>query len=186
MNSNEMGLSANGIVLAVHWNYIGSVLEELFDANKRYSETFTSAGVVGKAAKQLGVVTCMDTRIDPLSILGLALGDAKIMRNAGGRVTQDVIRSLVFATMYLDVTQIVIMHHTRCAMTSVRDDDVRDQLASAGLDAGNLEFLTMADPDRALAEDVERVLTSRALPKGIKVEGWRYDVDCGKVIRVVG
>ncbi len=161
------------------------MLDELLEANKRYSESFSLAGLAPRAARGLALVTCMDSRIEPLAMLGLVPGDSKIMRNAGGRVTSDVLRSLVFATAYLGVTHIVIMQHTKCALTLISDSDVRLHLAGAGLEMGDQPFLTMPDPDAALRADVEMVRSFGSLPKGIVVEGWRYDVDDGSVNRIV-
>ena len=161
------------------------MLEELIDANKEYSEKFALAGLAPRAAKGLALLTCMDSRIEPLAMLGLVPGDAKIMRNAGGRVTSDVLRSLIFATSFLGVDSIVVLQHTKCALTQLSDLDVQTHLASAGLDVGDWEFMTMDTPDAALAEDVRLIRSCRSLPAGITVEGWRYDVDEGSVARVV-
>ncbi len=161
------------------------MFDELLAANKRYSETFSLAGLAATAARGLALLTCMDSRIEPLTMLGLVPGDAKIMRNAGGRVTSDVLRSLVFATAYLGVNKIVILQHTKCALTLLSDSDVHARLAAAGLEVGDEPFLTMADPDEALSRDVEIVRSSRSLPPDITVEGWRYDVDDGSVSRIV-
>lgn len=161
------------------------MFDELLAANKRYAETFSLAGLAATAARGLALLTCMDSRIEPLTMLGLVPGDAKIMRNAGGRVTTDVLRSLVFATAYLGVTKIVVLQHTKCALTLLSDSDVHAHLAATGLEACDEPFLTMADPDEALRGDVEVVRSSRSLPREIVVEGWRYDVDDGSVRRIV-
>ncbi len=127
----------------------------------------------------------MDSRVEPLAMLGLVPGDAKILRNAGGRVTPDVLRSLVFATAFLGVTYIAIMQHTNCALAKLTDSDVFVHLQSSRLEADSESYLTMSDPDAALRSDVEIVKSSRSLPPGIVVEGWRYDVDTGLIGRIV-
>jgi len=161
------------------------LFDDLLAANRRYAETFSLAGLEPRASRELALLTCMDSRIEPLAMLGLVPGDAKILRNAGGRVTSDVLRSLVFATSYLGVTKIVVMQHTKCALTLLSDDQVKASLVSEGLQVGDQRFLTMSDPDAALAEDVELVRSCRSLPQGITVEGWRYDVDDGSVNQII-
>jgi carbonic anhydrase len=162
------------------------VFDDLLAANRSYAERFAGAGLAPRAARQFALVTCMDTRIAPLDILGLQPGDAKIIRNAGGRVTPDVLRSLVLATWLLDVRRIAVMQHTRCALAGRSDSDIVDDLVRAGADgAGSWEFLAMPDPDASLREDVASVRACRLLPPEVDVAGWRYDVDTGAVTVVV-
>ena len=104
------------------------MMDDLLGANRAYMSAFNLAGIPAPAAKGFALVTCMDSRIEPLAMLGLAPGDAKIMRNAGGRVTPDVLRSLVLATNLLGVHRIAVMHHTNCAMAERTDEDVRAAL----------------------------------------------------------
>lgn len=162
------------------------MFDDLLEANGRYAAAFSLQGVPSPAAKAFALVTCMDSRLDPLSILGLAPGDAKILRNGGGRVTQDVLRSLVLATNFLGVRRIAVMHHTESALADRTDDAVRGDLpATVATAAGSWSFLAMPDPDRALAGDVEAVQTCDLLPAGVEVEGWRYSVTTGAIDRVV-
>ena len=161
------------------------MFDDRLAANERYSKPFTLAGLAPRAARELALLTCMDSRIEPLAMLGLVPGDAKILRNAGGRVTSDVLRSLIFATSYLGVTRVVVMQHTKCALTLLSDDEVKAHLQSEDLEVGDQPFLTMSDPDAALVADVELVRTCRSLPREITVEGWRYDVDDGSIRRLV-
>jgi len=162
------------------------MLEELLAANADYVDHFALRGIDPVAARGFALVTCMDSRIEPLAMLGLGPGDAKIMRNAGGRVTSDVLRSLVLAVAFLGVTEIAVMQHTLCALADRSDDEVRARLADAGTDRADAwEFLAMPDPDAALAADVTLVRACDLLPAGIRVEGWRYDVDTGAIVRVV-
>ncbi len=157
-------------------------MDDLLAANRSYLSTFDLGDLTAPAAKGLALVTCMDSRIEPLRMLGLAPGDAKIVRNAGGRVTQDALRSLVLATNLLGVYRIAVMHHTGCAMTQRTDEDIRSALPA---EAADWEFLTMADPDEALRDDVERVRACTLIPGGTHVEGWRYHVESGLVEPVV-
>ena len=178
-------LASNAQVAACILEVDQSVFDDLLAANKRYSKAFSLAGLAPRAARELAVVTCMDSRIEPLAMLGLVPGDAKILRNAGGRVTPDVLRSLIFATSYLGVKYVIVMQHTKCALTLLSDDEVKARLRSEDLEVGDQPFLTMSDPDSALAADVGLVRTCRSLPPEISVEGWRYDVDNGSVFRMV-
>lgn len=162
------------------------MFEDLLAANRQYARIFSLQDIPGRAAKGFGLVTCIDTRIEPLTMLGLRPGDAKIIRNAGGRVTPDVLRSLVLATTFLGVTHIAVMHHTDCALARGGEADLRSGLSEKQLaHAEGWDFLTMDDPDEALAEDVDAVRTCAVLPDGVRIEGWRYDVQSGVVDRVI-
>lgn len=162
------------------------VFDELLDANRSYSTSFAFEGVAPTAARGFGLVTCMDSRIEPLVMLGLQPGDAKILRNAGGRVTPDVLRSLVLATTFLGVRHVAVMHHTGCALAGRGEEEVRSGFGSEqAVAASDWDFLAMPDPDTALAADVEAVRGCAVLPNGIAVEGWRYDVRTGLVDRVI-
>ncbi len=98
--------------------------KDLLDANQSYAASFQAHGLGGEARKGLAIVTCMDSRIDPLHIVGMEAGDAKILRNAGARVTDDVLRTLVLATHLLNVNRILVMPHTDCRMASATEDEV--------------------------------------------------------------
>jgi carbonic anhydrase len=162
------------------------MFDELLLANSEYADRFGLAGIAPVAARGFALVTCMDSRIEPLTMLGLHPGDAKILRNAGARVTPDVLRSLVLATRFLGVAEIAVMQHTNCALADQHDADVRQRLADAGV-AGveDWEFLAMPDPDGALVADVGLVRDCPQLPTGVRVEGWRYDVGTGRILRIV-
>jgi carbonic anhydrase len=152
---------------------------DVLAANAEYSATFADAGTPGKAARGLAVVTCMDSRINPLGMLGLEPGDAKILRNAGARVTDDVLRTLVLAVHLLDVTRVMVVPHTDCRMTKVTDEDVHKELLSRGLDTRSLEFRTVADQREALRHDVQKIRSSPYMPRDLAVIGCVYDVSTG-------
>jgi carbonic anhydrase len=158
---------------------------DLLDDNARYVADFSLVGIQGRAAKEFALVTCMDSRIEPLAMLGLVPGDAKILRNAGGRVTSDVLRSLILATNFLGVRRIAVMQHTDCALMGRTDEEIRADLSGAGGDPGGWEFLAMPDPDLALGSDVDVVRACGLLPTGVAVEGWRYSVETGGITRVI-
>ena len=164
----------------------GPMFDDLLAANLGYASDFALQDVPARAAKQFGLVTCMDSRIEPLVMLGLRPGDAKILRNAGGRVTPDVLRSLVLAATFLGVTHIAVMHHTQCALAHHDEAEVRAGLGTKqSASSKEWDFLTMRDPDAALATDVSAVRTCPVLPDGIRVEGWRYDVHTGVVHQII-
>ncbi|HEX4865101.1 MAG TPA: carbonic anhydrase, partial [Acidimicrobiales bacterium] len=148
------------------------MFDDLLAANRRYASKFALKGMTARAARGFGLVTCMDSRIDPLAMLGIGPGDAKILRTAGARVTADVLRSLVLATSFLGVTDIAIIHHTGCALGETTDDEIlRDLPEEQRRHLEGTAFLAMPDPDAALAEDVRAVRSHRGLPSGIRVEG---------------
>jgi carbonic anhydrase len=161
------------------------MFDELVAANDRYAETFHLGGLSGQAARGLAIVTCIDTRIEPLAILGLAPGDAKIIRNAGGRATSDALRSLALATALLGVRAVVVMHHTRCALAGASESELRAALPEAVAGALPNPLLAMPDPDAALRGDVATIRSCAALPTEIATVGWRYDVDTGRIAQIV-
>jgi carbonic anhydrase len=164
-----------------------AMFDDLLRANRRYVSEFALAGIPARAAKEFALVTCMDSRIEPLAMLGLVPGDAKILRNAGGRVTPDVLRSLVLGTNFLGVRRIAIMQHNDCALAHRTDGDVRSDLAAdRARESETWEFLTMPDPDEALRVDVDAVRTCTLLADGVRVEGWRYRVETGEVVQLIG
>lgn len=162
------------------------MFDALLNANRHYSRTFSLGGISPQADKGFALITCMDTRIEPLTMLGLGPGDAKILRNAGGRVTEDVLRSLILATSFLGVREIAVMQHTDCALAERSDDDVRVDLGT-DLTSGaeGWKFLAMPDPEEELRRDVEAVRTCEMLPPEVRVEGWRYHVDTGLIHQVI-
>ncbi len=162
------------------------MFDDLLQANRPYVSAFDLSGIPARAAKGFALVTCMDSRIEPLTMLGLRPGDAKILRNAGGRVTTDVLRSLILATRFLGVRRIAVMQHTQCALADKSDDDIRADLEALGLDRPDgWEFLAMPDPDSALRSDVAAVRSCELLADDVLVEGWRYRVETGEIVQVV-
>jgi carbonic anhydrase len=154
---------------------------DVLGANHTYTESFTLRGLTGRAAKGLAVVTCNDTRIEPLAMLGLVPGDAKILRNAGARVTDDVVRGLVMAAYLLDVRRIMVVAHTNCAGASGTDDDIRARITEAGgPDTGGIDFLASPDQRPTLLADVARLRDVPALSQ-VTVGAFVYDVDTGLV-----
>ena len=157
------------------------VFDDVLTANRGYAESFRDTGRPGKAARGLAVVTCMDSRISPLEMLGLEPGDAKILRNAGARVTDDVLRTLVLAVHLLDVNRVMVVAHTDCRMTKVTDDEVHEEMLARCVDTRSLDFRTISDQRRELALDVQRIRSSPYLPKDTPVIGAIYDVHTGLI-----
>ncbi|CAB4964973.1 unannotated protein [freshwater metagenome] len=153
---------------------------DVLDANVAFAADFEAPGLTGTAKRGLAVVTCMDSRISPLAIVGMEFGDAKILRNAGARVTEDVLRTLVLATYLLGVNRILVMPHTDCAMSKSDEADIHARIAAEhGVDTRSLEFRTTSHPRDALITDVIRIRSYPLLREGVTVAGAFYDVGSG-------
>jgi carbonic anhydrase len=158
------------------------MFDDLLAANRRYQREFHDSGVQGKAARGLAVLTCIDSRIDPLAMLGLRPGDAKIVRNAGARVTDDALRSLVLATNLLGVDRICVVQHTDCALAGVTDDELRSRISTVrGADASDFECHAMTDQLAALRSDVERLASCPLLPADVEIGSFIFDVHRGEL-----
>jgi carbonic anhydrase len=159
--------------------------KDALDANDEYIKTFKYSELTGTAQQGLAIVTCMDSRINPLSVVGMKSGDAKILRNAGARVTDDVLRTLVLATYLLGVERILIMPHTNCRMAQVDDVEIHREIDTKhGIDTSEIEFKTVPDQRQALIEDVQKVRSYRLINKDVIVGGAIYDVATGKITPV--
>lgn len=159
-----------------------AAFDDLMRANERYAEHFDLAGLEPLASRGLTVVTCMDSRLDPLGMLGLHPGEAKVLRNAGGRVTDEVLRTLVLAAYLLEVRRVLVVAHTGCRMVQSSDEDVHRVIQErAGVDSRSLEFRTTPDQEAALRQDVTRVRAHPLLPADLVVGGAVYDVGTGRL-----
>jgi carbonic anhydrase len=157
---------------------------DVLAANDGYMRDFRFEGLSGTAARGLAVLTCMDSRIEPLAMLGLRPGDAKILRNAGARVTDDVLRTLVLASYLLGVDRVMIIAHTNCRMAGGTEEDVHAAVRDAGgPDTRSLAFLVTDDQAATVRDDVQRV---RSLPylTGLRVGGFLYDVETGRLTQL--
>jgi carbonic anhydrase len=158
---------------------------DLLAANQAFAARFTFSGFDGVAHRGVAVVTCMDSRIDPLRMLGLSPGDAKIFRNPGGRVTEPALEALVLATHLLGVERVLIVPHTRCAVASNSEDELREKVGtSAGKDASWMSFGVVEDQVRTLRADVAKVRSHPLIAHGTLVGGFIYDVDTGLLEQV--
>ncbi len=157
---------------------------DVMAANAAYAADFGLAGLEPRAARGIAVLTCMDSRIEPLAMLGLAPGDAKILRNAGGRVTDDVLRTLVVARYLLGVDRVLVVAHTRCRMAGGTEQDVHAAVrAAGGPDTRSIPFLVAEDQLQALRADVQRMRSWPYLTD-VTVGGFLYDVDTGRLSRI--
>lgn len=162
-----------------------SAFDDVLTANEKFASTFTNPGLPGIAAHGLAVLTCMDTRIDPLTMLGLRTGDAKILRNAGARVTDDMLRTLVLAAYLLGVNRVLVVAHTDCGMSSKTEDQVHATIKEqSGIDSRSLNFAMVSNQESVLRADVQRIRSSPYLPPHTPVTGAIYDVATGR-LRVV-
>jgi carbonic anhydrase len=160
--------------------------EDLLAANREFAADFGLAGFDGIAHAGVAIVTCMDSRIDPLRMVGLKAGDAKILRNPGGRVTRPTMEALVLSVHLLNVERILIIPHTRCAVASSTEAEIRERLsASAGQDASWQEIPVTTDQRAALGADVRKVRSHPLVPDTVLVGGFLYDVDTGLLDQVV-
>jgi len=160
--------------------------DDLVAANAEYADHFDEGDFDGIAHAGVAIVTCMDSRIDPLRMLGLRHGDAKIFRNPGGRVTPQALEALVLGVHLLNVDRILVIPHTRCAMTASTQQELRERVSrSAGQDAAWQQFSVVEDQMAALDEDVAKIHAHPLIPESVRVGGFLYDVDTGRIERKV-
>lgn len=157
-----------------------SAFDDLLAANKIFAATLHEPKFTGQAEAGVLVVTCMDSRIEPLRMIGLDLGDAKILRNPGGRVTDPVLVGIVLGVDLLNVNRVMLVEHSRCAMGSSTEAEMRANLTeSTGQDSTWMTLGMITDQRAALAEDVRRVKSHPLIPNSVEVGGFIYDVDTG-------
>ena len=154
--------------------------DDLLAAHRAYADRFEYSGFDGVAKAGVAVVTCMDSRIDPLGMIGLSPGDAKILRNPGGRVTDQVLVALVLGVTLLKVDRVLIVEHTRCAMASASEDELRRRVGNeAGTDASWMSLGVIDDQFAAIRGDVAKVKAHPLIGDHVAVGGFLYDVDTG-------
>ena len=185
---------------------MSQILTEVLESNRKYAANFGEKGKLAlPPARSFAILTCMDARLDPAKYAGLAEGDAHVIRNAGGRASDDAIRSLVISHKLLGTREFFVIHHTDCGMEFFSNEVIRGLLASSletaeltangfhdvgrgpGSRAGEyIEWLTIADQQQAVIDDVERIRNHPLVPKSIPIYGFVYDVRSGKLIEVQG
>jgi carbonic anhydrase len=181
-----------------------SVLSEVLSANESYAASFGDKGNLAlPPARRFAILTCMDARLDPAGYAGLSEGDAHVIRNAGGRASDDAIRSLVISYKLLGTREWFVVHHTDCGMELFTDEVMRGLLASsletaeirdgAFVDVGEgpgsaearyVDWLTISNNAASVLEDVTRIRNHPLVPAGIPVYGYIYDVRTGRLVEV--
>jgi carbonic anhydrase len=165
---------------------VSADFDDLLAANREFAETFALAGFDGVAHAGVAIVTCMDSRIDPLRMLGLKPGDAKIFRNPGGRVTEAALEALVLGVHLLKVDRILVIPHTRCAMTANTEAQLQEKIGElTGQDVSWHAFHVVEDQVGSLKRDVHKVRSHPLIPQTVKIGGFIYDVDNGLINQVV-
>lgn len=183
---------------------MSKILQEVLEADARYAAGFgDKSALTIPPARKFAILTCMDARLDPAKFAGLSEGDAHVIRNAGGRASDDAIRSLVISYKLLGTQEFFVIHHTDCGMALFSDVIIRDLLAKSletavvdengwrdvgagpGSDAGEfIDWLTFKDTTRAVITDVRRIREHPLVPGRIPIYGFVYDVRSGKLVEV--
>ncbi|WP_354701338.1 Beta-carbonic anhydrase 1 [Paraconexibacter sp. AEG42_29] len=161
-----------------------SVIPGLEQQNQRYAAAFEEQQLPTAPQLKLTVVTCMDSRIDVFAVLGLENGQAHVIRNAGGVVTADVIRSLAISQRKLGTREIILIHHTQCGMLGITDDGFRAELQEATGQAPTFAIESFTDLDANVRQSIARVRTSPFIEHTDSIHGYVYDVDTGALRRV--
>ena len=161
-------------------------LEKMVQANEAYAAGFDQGHLEIPPARGVVILTCIDARVDPATMLGLHLGDAHVIRNAGGRATDDAIRSITISSWLLGTREFAVIHHTGCGMTLFTSDVLREKIRDEkGVDVGDVDYLTFSDIDQSVRDDVETIRSLDSLPDGVEVSGYVYDVGTGALREVV-
>ena len=164
-----------------------SKTDALLENNRRYAATFNAPGKPTDAAPTIAVLTCMDARLHPERFLGLEIGEAHVIRNAGGRASDDALRSLIISSQLLGTSEYLVIHHTDCGMLRLSNDEVRTKLAAVtGADASHIDFLGFTDVTESVRDDVRRIRHNPLIPVEIPISGYIYEVDTGVLTPVVG
>ena len=162
-----------------------SYFENFLKANQAYVELHGDLHLSIKPKTKVAIVTCMDSRLHVAPALGLALGDAHILRNAGGRVTDDMIRSLVISQQQMGTREIVVLHHTDCGAQTFQNEEFQEYLkAELGVDVSDQDFLPFQDVEESVREDMQLLRESPLIPDDVVISGAVYDVDTGSMREV--
>ena len=184
-------------------------LTPIIEANNKYSSEFDKGALSGQPKKNLAILTCMDARFDPAKALGLEEGDAHVIRNAGGRATDDAIRSLIVSHKLLGTVEWFIIHHTDCGMQKISDETIakllEDDLETSSFDGKSwsnnnnpksenskpgskeghkIDWYTFSSLKQSMAEDLKTIKNHNLIPSNIKIHGFIYEVSSGKLIKI--
>jgi carbonic anhydrase len=162
-----------------------TVVQEFLKANEAYAASFHKGDLPLPPARKVAVLACMDARLDPARALGLEEGDAHVIRNAGGRASDDALRSLIISEQLLATDTIVILHHTDCGMLTFSNEDLRTKLQGEfHTSADNIDFLPFKNLEQSVRDDIATIKNSPFIPESISVVGFIYDVHSGKLLPV--
>ena len=160
-------------------------IDRMVEANEGYADDFDQGGLSMPPARAAAILTCMDARLQPAKFLGLGLGDAHVIRNAGGRASDDAVRSLIISSRLLGTREFAVIHHTDCGMLTFSNDDLREKLAAeTGADASGIDFLPFPDLEQSVRDDVATIEASPFIDDDIEVTGFVYDVKSGSLSRI--
>src|SRR5213595_1412606 len=162
-----------------------SVAQEFQKANDAYASSFNQGDLPMPPARHVAVLTCMDARLHPARFLGLEVGDAHVIRNAGGRASEDAIRSLVISQQLLGTNTVVVIHHTDCGMLTFSNADLLTKLKQElNANADHIDFLPFKDLEQSVRDDVATIKASPLIPKNVEISGFIYDVRSGRLLPV--
>lgn len=161
-----------------------SVIDDLLAANRRFAKSLPDRHLDVDPSRRLAIVTCMDSRLDVFAALGLGDGEAHVLRNAGGVITDDVIRSLAISQRKLGTEAVMLVHHTDCGMQKISDDGFREELQAATGVTPSFAIESFADVDADVRQSILRVRRSEFLPHRDQVRGFVYDVDTHRLHEV--
>jgi carbonic anhydrase len=161
-----------------------STIDELLRNNERYAQSFDKGDLPMPPAKKVAIVTCMDARLSPYVMLGLSEGDAHVIRNAGGVITDDEIRSLVISQRLLGTREIMLIHHTDCGMLTFSDDEVKGQIQEEVGIKPLFALESFTDLEEDVRQSIRRIETSPFIPYKESVRGFVYDVETGRLREV--
>ena len=162
-----------------------TVVQEFLKANEAFATAFQKGHLPMPPARRVAVLTCMDARLDPARFLGLQEGDAHVIRNAGGRASEDAIRSVVISEQLLGTNTLVVIHHTDCGMLTFSNADLRTKLKQElKADADEIDFLPFTDLEQSVRDDVATLKASPLIPDNVDISGFIYDVRSGQLLPV--
>jgi carbonic anhydrase len=162
-----------------------TIVQEFLKADEAYAANFDKGDLPMPPARHVAVLTCMDARLDPARFLGLKEGDAHVIRNAGGRASEDAIRSLVISQQLLGTNAVVVIHHTDCGMLTFSNSDLRTKLKKdLNASADHIDFLPFKDLEQSVRDDVATLKASPLIPENVEISGFIYDVRSGRLLPV--
>ena len=161
-----------------------STTDELLKNNERYANSFDKGDLPTPPAKQIAIVTCMDARLSPYVMLGLSEGDAHVIRNAGGVITDDEIRSLMISQRLLGTREVMLIHHTDCGMLTFSDEELREQIQQEVGIKPHFPLETFADLEEDVRQSIKRIEASPFIPHKDSVRGFIYEVENGHLREV--